>query len=1381
MKATGAALVTQDAFVTSTFEEYDAFGNVRTRVDSDDTGLTRKYQFTYDPTGVHLATTTDPKGYVTELRYNEEGLLIAVLAPEGGATQFEYDASGRISRSTDAEGHSTDYFYHINGQLRRLVDARGEETTWKYGPAKDIVTAAKPTTITGPTGTSVDYQYDAVGNLTSVLDTRGNATLRAYDLVDRLVWQRDELLGREQHFDYDGNGNLITHIDEAGRTTRYKYDAVNRILRTVDPLDQETTTQYRESRTQKFHHITKGGRVRDRFYVQRTNSHRGLTTTVHTDSRGLVIQTLAYPTDKEPKDARRSQLEYDGFGRLTRHIDPAGYQEHRSYDKNGNVLLAVLTNAKLKILSYTAYEYDKNNRVTTQINGRGYKTQFEYDGTGRITAVIDDDGTRTEYDYDPLGNPIQIKDGLGNTTQFQYDPAGRPTATIDPLGHVTQRVYNPYGEMTQIIDPLQNTTHYQYDSRGRLQRTIDATNAETHYEYDRAGNLSAHIDPLGSRTTFWYDEINRPILVIDPLGRKQEQSHDSLQSESFDALGNPMTTQFSPFGEPSSLIDAKGATKNFIPNAMGRIAAKTDVASDARDHRETTKYNGLDLPALFIAADGTKTKYHYNPLGQLRLVEVLAPGESQYRTEQEFAYDNLSRMTLAIDHNEGRATHAVEFEYDKIGRLTAEIQDGIRIEYRYDKASRRTGIVYPDARVDLTWKYDARGRPIMLIDADGNHTIRYKHNARGQTRRVEITAHRQKANHLYITNITRDHKGRETDRSFSHRSRGKTTKLMTSSLEYDRIDNIVHRQVKNLTPHAADTTSWQYTYTYDDTDRLTDAQTDDGDNLYWSYDPTGNWLETNQNGEDETRAINDHDQYTHADIRHDDRGNLKGSQLGQFTYDWDNRMITGHTRGPQVKFTYDALGRRVTKTVITGAIRRRNVRYIYDGQQVIEERNGRGTILRSFINGPNIDDPLILSTDSNHYYYFKDHQASVLALAAPNEYIENTLQETYHYAPYGAMTVWSNNGNKEHKRSPIGNPYGFTGRRWDHELQLWHYRNRTYDDKLGRFYQKDPLGFVDGTNRYAYVGNNPCKFIDPLGLAKRTQHTESLQDAAASFDTGAVQFSVAGIPPGRVGPSDTAIRMPIGPRGISGFILGINLPAALQRTQNVIGSGFDPLHVAEASRSFIDFGAETTFQTFAMGGPLLGRFLGPIKNLPIVQKGLSKFGPWARNAMDLIGKTNRWIRRILATKLPWGFGKKLPSKASATHNASILTDGVEGTVPVQSRSWIRNQLQPKLRPEGDAGIPLNTVGFSNESKQIEWIGDELIFSGTSNITVVAPAAMRTNISRSMGIKFDLSQKTTIQSRSPPAYLNLSSMPKLDKRQDAIIRPHIKLDYFDGLN
>ncbi len=54
---------------------------------------------------------------------------------------------------------------------------------------------------------------------------------------------------------------------------------------------------------------------------------------------------------------------------------------------------------------------------------------------------------------------------------------------------------------------------------------------------------------------------------------------------------------------------------------------------------------------------------------------------------------------------------------------------------------------------------------------------------------------------------------------------------------------------------------------------------------------------------------------------------------------------------------------------------------------------------------------------------------------------------------------------------------------WDGETSAYYYRARYYDPKIARFISQDPIGFWGGVNFYAYVGNNPVKWIDPLGLA----------------------------------------------------------------------------------------------------------------------------------------------------------------------------------------------------------------------------------------------------------------------------------------------------------
>ncbi|MCP4361917.1 MAG: hypothetical protein GY796_28225, partial [Chloroflexi bacterium] len=64
----------------------------------------------------------------------------------------------------------------------------------------------------------------------------------------------------------------------------------------------------------------------------------------------------------------------------------------------------------------------------------------------------------------------------------------------------------------------------------------------------------------------------------------------------------------------------------------------------------------------------------------------------------------------------------------------------------------------------------------------------------------------------------------------------------------------------------------------------------------------------------------------------------------------------------------------------------------------------------------------------------------------------------------------------------VGNPYLFTGRRYDPESGNYYYRARIYSPALGRFLSTDPLGYAAGdANLYRYTFNNPANLTDPTG------------------------------------------------------------------------------------------------------------------------------------------------------------------------------------------------------------------------------------------------------------------------------------------------------------
>jgi len=88
---------------------------------------------------------------------------------------------------------------------------------------------------------------------------------------------------------------------------------------------------------------------------------------------------------------------------------------------------------------------------------------------------------------------------------------------------------------------------------------------------------------------------------------------------------------------------------------------------------------------------------------------------------------------------------------------------------------------------------------------------------------------------------------------------------------------------------------------------------------------------------------------------------------------------------------------------------------------------------------------------------------------------------------------------------PLGKHWGFTGRFLDEETGLFYYRARYYDSTLGRFLQRDPLGYAPGPSLFEYSCSSPLSRTDSTGLnpkkelekklvAIRDSHQEELKD-----------------------------------------------------------------------------------------------------------------------------------------------------------------------------------------------------------------------------------------------------------------------------------------------
>jgi len=109
----------------------------------------------------------------------------------------------------------------------------------------------------------------------------------------------------------------------------------------------------------------------------------------------------------------------------------------------------------------------------------------------------------------------------------------------------------------------------------------------------------------------------------------------------------------------------------------------------------------------------------------------------------------------------------------------------------------------------------------------------------------------------------------------------------------------------------------------------------------------------------------------------------------------------------------------------------------------------------------------VLRSDRNQQY-------SVTALTNAS----GTIVERYAYTAYGQPVFFDGSGTVI-SASAESNRHTYTGREWDEELRLYHYRARMYDAVSGRFCSRDPIGYMDGPCLYQSYFS--LRKVDPSG------------------------------------------------------------------------------------------------------------------------------------------------------------------------------------------------------------------------------------------------------------------------------------------------------------
>ena len=384
--------------------------------------------------------------------------------------------------------------------------------------------------------------------------------------------------------------------------------------------------------------------------------------------------------------------------------------------------------------------------------------------------------------------------------------------------------------------------------------------------------------------------------------------------------------------------------------------------TDAKGQTTTYTYDSMDRLASRTDALNRQESYQYDPAGNLTQFK------DRKNQTSTFSYDALNRRIGATYAN-GR-TRA--FEYDAVGQLVRAV-DSVTgmLEFAYDTLNRLIKEIGPKGVV--TYVYDALGRRTAMTP-NGAQPVSYQYDAASHLTQV--------AQGTQTVGLGYDAAGRRTSLTYPNAT--------NTSYGYDnasRLMSILHNGPSGVIESL--------TYTYDAAgNRISLTRTNGTATLLpaavqAAYDAANQQIQFNAASPNQTFDAN---------------GNLTSDGVNTYTWDALNQLEAISGPGLSAAFEYDALGRRISKT-INGV----TTSFLYDGNDIVAEIQG-GAVSATYVRSLNIDEPFIRQTASGPEFYHTDALGSVLALTDDT----GAVKTTYSYEAFGKTTITGTSSNPFH-------------------------------------------------------------------------------------------------------------------------------------------------------------------------------------------------------------------------------------------------------------------------------------------------------------------------------------------------------------------------------
>jgi RHS repeat-associated protein len=944
----------------------------------------------------------------------------------------EYDYDGSLKKKTAQTWEPTSNFTppHILDRLatRTVTDPiSGVQSTLSYGynSVGDITSGTVGGT--GITSLTTNYQRDSFGNITQITDPKLNITKFGY----QDSWKDTSCAPSSNSSAY-----LTSITDALNQVWNFTYYSCTGLKGTArDPNDLAAN---RAGTTSTFDPL---GRI-----LSTTFPDGGQTTLTYVDATpNSVSKTSLIASGLN----LTSNSIFDGFARTS--------QTQLTSDPDGPTY-TVTTYDALGRVSQT-YNPTRCSTPTTQCttSPSGYPentwgiTTVYYDALGRTCLVVPPDGTL------PSGSGCPAPTAQpSNTVLTTY--SGNTTTVTDQAGKSRKSIKDALGRLTQVFeDPagVNYETDYGYDAFGNLLCAGQkGTNTGT---FSGCSSIPSSWRPR----TFSYDSLSRLLSATNP--------ESGTITYSYDADGN-LLQKTSPAPNQTGTATV---TLSYCYDALNRVTGKAYTAQ--------TCSNGL-LPSPLVSYFYDQSSYNglaiTNGIGR-------RTGMSDQSGIEAWSYDSMGRP-LTDQRTTAGITKSIPYTYNLDGSLAS-------LTYRADH--------YPFI---LTYTPGGAGRPISSsapsfsfaynVHYAPNGSLCSIYSAWGQEFRHDYTFN----NRLQPINI----QAWDTGSMPAHNActtvasgNGDELDLTYSYVDVSNHDNgNVISIANNMDTHRTQQ------FSYDSLNRLSSANTLTTNQPMWqgdtnalpncwaenySYDAWGNLtviapFSSSYTGCSQESGFNfsnggisTKNQIAVSGYGYDAAGNLTAAPPtgNTYVYDAENHL----TSAGGVAYLYDGDGKRVGKAPVSTPTTPNYLYWYGTGSNILEETDGTGNYqyLEYYFNGMRLARS---KADNWVDHFFTDALGNSRCVYGEG----NPDGGCSDYYPFGGERPILDGG--------VNVSFKFTGKERDAESGLDNFGARYMTNSFGRFMSTDPaMKSVNGTNpqtwnRYAYVLNNPLRFVDPFGL-----------------------------------------------------------------------------------------------------------------------------------------------------------------------------------------------------------------------------------------------------------------------------------------------------------